>query len=366
MCKIIANEDNFAEAGKVLNIPQEDQERIRLYLLGELTGSDEEAVELRLLTDAEFAEELELVEEEMVDQYAGGDLAQPERTRLERRFFDSPERRRKLRVALALRGHAVEGNAREKKASLTSIGERRPQARFTLPPRYFKVAAVLLAAIGLGATVWWLRAGGSDIEQGMAALNEAFKSRRTIESRVTAIGYAPLIVTRGPEGASVDPLARRRAERLLLDAVESGTGPQSHHALGRFYLLDAQFGKAVEQLEQTLRHSPGDAQAHSDMGAALLELGRQQAAAGDQAMSQQTYGRALEHVNTAAGHDASLLEPLFNRALILEYQGLPEQAKEAWRQYLTRDSQSKWAEDARGRLKLLNERAAAQTKIAET
>jgi tetratricopeptide (TPR) repeat protein len=362
VCKVIVNGDNFAKAGKgLLNIPQEDQERIRLYLLGELTGSDEEAVELRLLSDAEFAEELELVEEDLVDQYAWGDLAQPERARLERRFFDSPERRRKLRVALALRGHAAEGEAREKKANVTPISGGHPRARFTLPPSYLKVAAVLLVAVGLGITVWWLRAGSSDVEQGMAALNEAFKSRRTIESRVTAVGYAPFIVTRGNEGASVDPLARGRAEGRLLDAAESSPGPQSHHALGRFYLLDAQFGKAVEQLEQTLRHSPTDAQAHSDLGAALLELGRQHERAGEQRRSQQSYGRALEHVNKAAGLDASLLEPLFNRALILEYQALPGQAKDAWRQYLERDSESKWAEEARGRLKLLDERAAEET-----
>lgn len=347
-----------------MNIPQEDQERIRLYLLGELAGDEEEAVELRLLTDGEFAGELELVEEELVDQYAGGDLAQPERERLERRFFDSPERRRKLRVALALRDHAAEREAREKKVNVAPISGRRPRARFVPPPIYLKVAAVLLIAAGLGATLLWLRAGGSEVEQGMEALNEAFKTRRTIEPRVTAVGYAPLIVTRGREGAGVDPLARGRAERLLLDAAESSPGARSRHALARFYLLDAQFDKAVEQLEQTLRHSPDDAQAHSDLGAALLESGRQQAAAGDQAMSQQTYGRALGHVNRAAERDASLLEPLFNRALILEYQGLTEQAKEAWRQYLARDPRSKWADEARGRLKLLNERAAAQTTIA--
>lgn len=340
-----------------MNTSQEDQERIRLYLLGELTGSDEEAVELRLLTDIEFAEELELIEEELVDQYAGGDLAPPERARLERCFFDSPERRRRLRVALALRRHAAERETREQTVNVTPISERRPSARFVPPPIYLKAAAVLVVAIGLGTAVWWLRAGSTDVEQGMAALDEAFRGRRTIEPRVTAVGYAPLIVTRGREGAGVDPLARDRAERLLLDAAESSPGPQSRHALGRFYLLDAQFGKAVEQLEQTLRHLPDDAPAHSDLGAALLELGRQQERAGDQTGSRQSYGRALEHVNKAAAHDASLVEPLFNRALILEYQGMPEPAKEAWRQYLARDPESKWAEEARGRLKLLDERA---------
>lgn len=332
-----------------------------MYLLGELTEADEEAVELRLLTDAEFAEELEVVEEELVDQYAAGDLAPAERARLEGRFFASPERRRKLRVALALRDHAPERAAREKKPNVTPLDAGGRRARFAPPSLYLKVAATLLIAVGLGVAVWWMRADNSEVERGMVALNEAFGNRRAIETRVTAVGYAPLVVTRGREGASADTIARGRAERLLLDAAESSPGAQSRHALARFYLLDAQFGKAVEQLEQALRDSPGNAQAHSDLGAALLESGRQQEQAGDTGKAREVYARALEHVNKAAALDASLLEPLFNRALVLERQGAPEQASEAWRQYLARDSQSGWADDARRRLKLLSERAAAAT-----
>ncbi|MET0647935.1 MAG: CHAT domain-containing protein [Pyrinomonadaceae bacterium] len=347
-----------------MSTSQEDQERIRLYLLGELVEAEEEAVELRLLTEAEFAEELELVEEELVDQYAGGDLAQPDRARLERRFFDAPERRRKLRVALALRGQATEREARENKLNVTPLSGGRRRARFVPPPFYLKVAAGLLLAVGLGVTVWWMRADNSDVERGMAALNEAFKSRRTIEPRVTAVAYAPLIITRGRDDENVDQVARSRAERLLLDALKSDPGSRSHLALGRFYLLDAQFGKAIEQLEQALRDAPNDAQAHSDLGAALLEFGRQQEQAGEHGKALEVYGRALEHVNRAAELDPALLEPLFNKALLLEYQGAPEQAKEAWRLYLTRDPQSRWAEEARHRLKLLSERAAAPTSAA--
>ncbi|HEY0171081.1 MAG TPA: hypothetical protein VGB98_08655, partial [Pyrinomonadaceae bacterium] len=348
-----------------MSTPQGDQDRIRLYLLGELAGAEEEAFELRLLTDAEFAEELEVVEEELVDQYAAGDLAQPERARLERRFFDSPERRRKLRVALALRRHAPEREAREKKDNVTPLNAGRRRARFVPPPIYLKVAAALLFAAGLGAAVWWMRAGNTEVERGMVALNEAFKGRRTIEPRVTAVGHVPLVVTRGRDGDNVDSLARRRAELMLLDAVDSDPGAQSRHALGRFYLLDAQFGKAVEQLEAALRDSPNNAQAHSDLGAALLELGRQQEQAGkqeqagEQGKALEDYGRALEHVNRAAELDATLLEPLFNRALVLEYQRVPEQAKEAWRLYLARDPQSSWAVEARRRLAALSERTAA-------
>ncbi|MET0626081.1 MAG: CHAT domain-containing protein [Pyrinomonadaceae bacterium] len=347
-----------------MSTPQKDQERIRLYLLGELAGAEEEAFELRLLTDAEFAEEFEVVEEELVDQYAAGDLAQPERARLERRFFNSPERRRKLRVALALREHAPGRQSREKKLNVTPLNAGRRRARFVPPPVYLKAAAAVLFAVGLGVAVWWVRAGDSEVERGMVALNEAFKSRRTVEPRVTAVGYAPLVVTRGRDGGNVDSVARSRAERLLLDAVDSSPGARSRHALGRFYLVDAQFDKAVEQLEHALRDSPNDAQAHSDLGAALLELGREQEQAGEQGKALEDYGRALEHFDRAAELDATLLEPLFNKALVLEYQGVPEQAKEAWRLYLARDPQSSWAAEAKRRLDLLSERVAVPTTPA--
>ena len=46
-----------------------DKNSITEYLLGRLTEAEEEQVELRLLTDSEFAEEYDIVVNEIVDDY---------------------------------------------------------------------------------------------------------------------------------------------------------------------------------------------------------------------------------------------------------------------------------------------------------
>jgi tetratricopeptide (TPR) repeat protein len=111
-------------------------------------------------------------------------------------------------------------------------------------------------------------------------------------------------------------------------------------------------------LQAALRLSPDDAGLHSDMGAALLEMGRQEEQSGDAGKAFESYAQSLKYLDKASQLDPNLLEPLYDRALVMERQVLPEQAKEAWRLYLQHDAQSKWAEEARQHLKLLSERSA--------
>jgi anti-sigma factor RsiW len=85
-----------------MRLRAEDQSELRRYLLGDLAGAARERVERRLLTEPDFLEELLVGEEELIDEYVGGQTSAGDRLKFERHFLSTPERRRQLGFARAL------------------------------------------------------------------------------------------------------------------------------------------------------------------------------------------------------------------------------------------------------------------------
>ncbi|MBD0369485.1 MAG: CHAT domain-containing protein [Pyrinomonadaceae bacterium] len=341
-----------------MTIHREDQDRLKKYLLGELAEADEEQVELRLLVDPEFSEEFEMIEDELIEQYVKGETSAEERERLEERFFESPERRRKLRFALAMKDISAGKPSEEKPKVVPLQSSRVVRPRFGFSQTYLRVAATILITLGLGFGLWMLLSKPSDVDEGTEALKQAYRNQRLIEPRVTAFGYAPFIVTRGQEKSNVDEESKERATRLLLDAVKEHPDSKSYHALGRSYLAAGQLDKAVEYFDKALGQDRNNAEAQSDMGAALLELGRQAKLRNDESEAFSLNTRALEHIDRALQLNPNLTEALFNRALCLQNIMSREQAREAWQNYLKHDSQSMWADEARRKLQELSGQSA--------
>ncbi|HZF38498.1 MAG TPA: CHAT domain-containing protein, partial [Blastocatellia bacterium] len=173
--------------------------------------------------------------------------------------------------------------------------------------------------------------------------------------------YAPFRETRGGteadgEPADIDLPARRRAYDLLDDAVrENPTAVAAQHAMGRFHLARKNFQDAIAEFEEALKTEPNNARLHSDLGAALMEKSEIEAS-GKSGRDMRTLDRSLEHLDRAIELDGSLLEPLFNRSLLRQNLGQFFQAKEDWDNYLKKDAVSRWAEEARRNLKLIEER----------
>lgn len=319
-------------------------------MLGGLAEADEEQVELRLLADDAYAEELEVVEDELMDQYVAGALTVEERRQVERRFLNSPERQSDFRFAVALSRHASERAAVKDRGSAALSRTRQGFASSV----YFRIAASLIIVVGLGFGMWQMYFRVTDVDRGVAALKEAYRDERLTEARITGFNHAPLVILRGREGERIDYAARDRAERLLLDALAARPGAEAHHALGTFYLSGRQIDKAVDQFEKGLLQSPDSARLHSDMGAALLELGTSERS-NESAKSLEHFAKSLEHLNRALEIDGSLLEASYNRALLYQRMMLPQQALEEWNRYLEKDPGSRWADEARNNLKLLGE-----------
>jgi len=135
-----------------------------------------------------------------------------------------------------------------------------------------------------------------------------------------------MVNTRG-EPAKVDEISLTLAERILLSEVAEHPGPKAHHALGRYYLTQQKFDKAIDQMGIAAADDQQNAQLQSDLGAALLEKGSAGRSNAESGASLEDFARSLEHLNKALSLDGSLLEALFNLALCHQYMLLNQQAR---------------------------------------
>ena len=88
--------------GLIMARKNHDQNAVRQYLLRQLSDAEQQTFELRLLSDGNLFEELEIAEDELVDEYIAKELAPVERKQFEQYFLSTPERKHKLRFAATL------------------------------------------------------------------------------------------------------------------------------------------------------------------------------------------------------------------------------------------------------------------------
>jgi hypothetical protein len=85
---------------------EQDQARIKDYLLGKLSEDEREKIEERLMVEDALFEELEILKGELVEDYREGVLTRTERRSFENGFLSSPEGRQKQVFAAAI--HTLE------------------------------------------------------------------------------------------------------------------------------------------------------------------------------------------------------------------------------------------------------------------
>ncbi len=218
---------------------------------------------------------------------------------------------------------------------------------------WWKVVVPVTALVLLGIGGWWYVSYQLPVKKGQEAMYLAWRDQRSGETRISSFRYAPWIQQRDGSEVVTDRMARERASSLLLNTIYERPSIKAKQALGRFYLADRKFNQAIEQFEAVLKEDPNNAQAHSDLGAALIEKGKTALTSSQPGQSILEAAKALEYLNRALELDSSLLEALFNRALCLQLMKLSGPARDAWQQYLKKDPNSDWAEEARKALTLL-------------
>lgn len=336
---------------------------IRDYLLGILNDPEQlDTIEKRYLTDDDFAGKVSVVLDELYEQYLDGDLSDEQCIAFESHFLSNDDRKHQLNVIRALRSAGRANAAVKPELGAGDVGRSMFRRLFDNRLVAYGFAVVLIAIIGVG--FWRFAIYRSNVDLGIAQLREAYAGERPTESRITGLNYSPFRTTRGPRDEK-ENTARDRAEKLLTIAAGETDDARSQAALGKFYLTQRKFEQANELFARAAAKSPNDAGIHSDWGASLLELARINISAGERAKGLENFDASLSHLETALKLTPAMLEARFNRALCLQQMMLNEQAKAAWLEYLSYDSNSPWADEARQHLEKLNSTSANELPADE-
>jgi len=158
--------------------------------------------------------------------------------------------------------------------------------------------------------------------------------QRPFELRLSNQPHLPTRLTRGANepGVTYGVLAGEMA-RLSADA----------HQMGRFYLIQKDFNRAIGYLEVAERDVGANPDVHNDLGVAYLESGEESRVAKAQA--------EFQH---ALDLDPACLAAIFNLAIVDERTGTTAQAESRWKRYLELDPNSAWALEGRSHLQTLS------------
>lgn len=176
-------------------------------------------------------------------------------------------------------------------------------------------------------------------------IKESPRTARTLEPRLSGgFPWAPFNSVKRTPGDQKTPeqLQASGVAAAVLREIGNSRTPRALHAAGVAYLVAGDAETALPLLEEASRAAPGDARIWNDLAAASYA-----AAKLDDPRALQ---RALDAANHAIHLSPGMVEPYFNRALILERIGLPREAVAAWNEYLQRDPNGKWPGEARGRV----------------
>lgn len=316
----------------------DEQSKLRKYILNDISDQERSLIEERLLTDDEYFEEVSMAEENLIQDYADGNLDAKERERFENYFLVSEENRQKVKFARALRKYVNETES-------SPQTEKKPGFFKSLKAFFFSpvpvALAVLIIAGIVGFFVWKNYSNNSEI---LIAL----KNSRPTAGRITGFEYAPKVEgTRGGNNKD-ENLDLALVKARAIEAVRKNETAESLHNFGLVYLAENNFDEAIKQFEKALEKNPGSAKIHNDLGVALIEKGKQKTEG-----SFELFTRANDETEKAIALDKNLTEAYFNRALVTELLNLPNPAKQAWENYLKLDPSSKWAAEAREHLQKL-------------
>jgi CHAT domain-containing protein len=356
---------------------------LRAYLLGTAPTQDQESIELRLLGEDGFAEQLMIAEEDLTDDYIGNLLNEAEREKFETYFLCTPQRQQKLIAARAFHRYLQEAKmsaentddvAGAMAAQVLEFPQREVQpgrSSYWPPaqtPVWLRLAAGLVLAGALGFVCWKLWSDTTPDEM-LTKLNQEYGLLRQSGSRISGLAYTPKqaasTTTRGANDKGNDPLHR---DLLLLEAAALDTKGsaavrlRAYHHLGRIWLIRRDFEKAKHFLAEASKIAGSNAEKaeiFNDLGAVYLD----QASAAEKA-DVQLLAQATEKIADALQLNNSLREALFNRAVVSELQML-DSTETDWEAYLKVDSTSEWAREARDRQENFRQKKRQRSEFRE-
>jgi len=168
--------------------------------------------------------------------------------------------------------------------------------------------------------------------------------KRPLEARLSDFPYAPHHTMRSGNEEEADVATLTLQGDAAGVAELRGDDPETLHARGIGLLLAGSVAESIGPLQQAATREPKNVKYQSDLAAALVTSAR-----GDRTI----LGHALAACDLALRIDPRSPDALFNRAVALETLTRPE-ALAAYERYLTVDSTSAWAKEARDHVEILS------------
>jgi CHAT domain-containing protein len=201
--------------------------------------------------------------------------------------------------------------------------------------------AVVIVAVLVGTRL----TREADVNQLLA---QAYTEQRTIELRMPGAAYGPMRVERG--GGKRDlPVQFYVAEGTIKrELSKHPEDPNWLQAQARAHLLEWNYEKAIQDLDDALMLKPNDPGLLIDKATALFQRGEKRGTEGSI-----DYGEAAENLSRALKQEPRDGVALFNRAILYDRLRLPNEAIADLEKYLGIESSGPWADDARARLEQL-------------
>lgn len=168
---------------------QGENTKLKQYLVGALSETENEGLDVRIISDESFAAEMSLAEHELSEDYLEGMLSSEEKAQFESNFLVTAERRAMLREISLLKEFAKKkrGSAAQEKPLIKSSGPFGGLLALYFRP-LMAGAAVLIAVFALGL-VWnaYFRDTRSPLEREYADLN-----KRDLTDLAQLANYSPI------------------------------------------------------------------------------------------------------------------------------------------------------------------------------
>jgi tetratricopeptide (TPR) repeat protein len=227
----------------------------------------------------------------------------------------------------------------EEAAAIETIAQRWNKSKYKMPRRTGTFPGWLFRCITIAAALAIAVVGVRIVMDRQAQPKSAgeivqllLSQNRPFESRLANEPHLPIIRTRGVEDPGVAyGLIAAEMTRLAADS----------HQMGRFYLLQKEFSRAMSYLEIAEREVGAGAAVHNDLGVAYMESDGLRL---DQA------GEEFRH---AVEKDPLFAPAVFNLALFYERTNTPAKAVAEWKRYIQFDPNSDWGKEALRRLQAL-------------
>jgi cytochrome c-type biogenesis protein CcmH/NrfG len=270
----------------------------------------------------------------MLTEYLEGGMDPPVRAACEAHLVACEHCRAKLAFFMRLIKQEVEPAEELVLASAQQVWIRRQGDRQVLTRsrrnRWTVASGGIAAAVALavGTTYFLDRIGEPRSAEEVIQLLLAEK--RPFEARISGQPYPPYTSTRAPgDAGSSYSLLTGQMSRLSASTYE----------MGKFYLLQKDFGRAIEYFALAEREPGASADVHNDYGVALLESG-----------IDSNLPRAASEFRHALAAKPDYAPAVFNLAILYERTGRADLAVQQWTKSMQLEPQVDWSREAKSKL----------------